>query len=120
MSDLNNMYVVDSTALMATQKYGKVRIGQAIRSESGVNFDLWVLSHFVTNSGFDRWVLRNRIFGVQVLEAHVVSAVCIADSHSQSTPNDGSENSFSHHATDSNSGKITYGISGRHHPYDSR
>jgi hypothetical protein len=59
LSDLNNMYVVDSTALMATQKYGKVRIGQAIRSESGVNFDLWVLSHFVTNSGFDRWVLRN-------------------------------------------------------------
>ena len=43
MSDLNNTYVVDSKALMATKKYGKVRIGQAIGSESGVSFDLWVL-----------------------------------------------------------------------------
>jgi hypothetical protein len=119
MSDLNNMYVVDSKALMATQKYGKVPIGQAIRSASGVNFDLWVLSDFVTNSGSNLWVSTNQFLSGQIDAAHVVSAVCIADSHSQSTPNDGSENSFSHHATDSNSGKITYGISGRLHPYDS-
>ena len=105
---------------MATKKYGKVRIGQAIRSESGVNFDLWVLSHFVTNSGFDRWGFAERIPGGRVGVKESVSVVYIADSHSQSTPNDGSENSFSHHATDSNSGKITYGISGRQHPYDSR
>ena len=38
MSDLSNTYIVDSKALMATQKYGKVRVGQAIGSASGVNF----------------------------------------------------------------------------------
>jgi hypothetical protein len=47
MSDLNNTYVVDSTVLMATQKYGKVRIGQVIGSASGVRFDLWVFNHRV-------------------------------------------------------------------------
>ena len=43
MSDPNNTYVIDSKVLMATQKYGKVRIGQAIRSGSGVSFARWVL-----------------------------------------------------------------------------
>jgi hypothetical protein len=48
---------------MATQKYGKVRIGQATGSESGVSFDLWVSSDFVTNSGFDRWGFAERNTG---------------------------------------------------------
>ena len=60
MSDLNNAHVVDSTVLMATQKYGKVRIGQAIGSASGVNLDRWVLSDFVTNSRLDCWGFAKR------------------------------------------------------------
>jgi hypothetical protein len=38
MSDPRNAYVVDFTARMATQKYRKVRIGQAIGSQLGVFF----------------------------------------------------------------------------------
>jgi hypothetical protein len=35
---------------MATQKYGKVRIGQLIGSQSGVDFDLWVPYPLVVNA----------------------------------------------------------------------
>ena len=38
MSDPQNAYVVDFTARMATQKYRKVRIRQAIGSQLGVFF----------------------------------------------------------------------------------
>ena len=38
MSDLAIAYVVDSKARMATQKYAKVRAGQAIGSQLGVCF----------------------------------------------------------------------------------
>jgi hypothetical protein len=39
VSDLSNMYIIDSTVLMATQEDGKIRIGQATGSATGVNFD---------------------------------------------------------------------------------
>jgi hypothetical protein len=38
MSDPRNRYVVDFTALMATHQDGKVRVGQAIGSQSGARF----------------------------------------------------------------------------------
>jgi hypothetical protein len=60
-----------------------------------VSFDLWVSSDFVTNSGFDRWGFAERIPGGRVGVKESVSVVYIADSHSQSTPNDGSENCLS-------------------------
>src|ERR1035437_9223960 len=48
MSDRAIAYVVDSKARMATQKYAKVRAGQAIGSQSGVDFDSWFHCPIVT------------------------------------------------------------------------
>jgi hypothetical protein len=42
MSDPRSTYRIEFTGRMATQKYGKVRIGQVIGSRLGPPFDLWV------------------------------------------------------------------------------